>query len=271
MSGQERRIYMTQVDEFKEEPVFCPDMLRRYAAEFLGTFALVFFGCGTRAMIGDTQNFAGILVVHIAFGFTIATMIYALSFLSAAHFNPAITLGLAVARRFPWRYTLPYWVVQFGGAILASTLHFLLLPEKAAAANFGATTPKVGIPQALVIEFIMTFFLMLVTMVMATDKRANRAAAGLSVGFTLILCGLFANSLTGASMNPARSLGPALFAGLHALSSYWIYVVAPVLGALAAAGIYELIRGSEAHAKDAPDTHEDAASNGKTPESAQTA
>src|SRR5205807_2335760 len=102
------------------------DMLRRYAAEFIGTFALVFFGCGTRVAVGDTTNFAGILVVHIAFAFTVAAMIYTLSYISSAHFNPAITLGFAISRRFPWRYVLPYWLAQFAGALLAITLHFTI-------------------------------------------------------------------------------------------------------------------------------------------------
>ena len=96
-------------------------MLKRCAAEFMGTFALVFFGCGTRAFVGDVQNFAGILAVHIAFGFTVAAMIYTLSHISSAQFNPAITLGFAISRRFPWRYVLPYWIAEFAGALLAST------------------------------------------------------------------------------------------------------------------------------------------------------
>src|SRR5437763_5823321 len=105
-------------------------MLRRYVAEFLGTFALVFFGCGTRIMVrGETQDFAGILMVHLTFGFVIAALTYTLSHISGAHFNPAITLGFAASRRFPWRYVLPYWIAQFGGTLFASTLHFLLLAD----------------------------------------------------------------------------------------------------------------------------------------------
>src|SRR5947209_5835402 len=106
--------------------------LKRLVAECIGTFALVFIGCGTRAMVGETQNFAGILVVHMAFAFTIAAMIYTLSHISAAIFNPALTLGFAISRRFPWRYVLPYWLAQFAGALLASALHALILPDKVA-------------------------------------------------------------------------------------------------------------------------------------------
>lgn len=222
----------------------------RCAAEFIGTFALVFLGCGTRAMVGDTTDFAGILVVHMSFAFTIAAMIYMLSYISSAHFNPAITLGFALSRRFPWRYVLPYWLSQFVAALLASSLHFLILPEKAAAVHFGATIPKVGIVQALAVEVVLTFFLMLISMATATDKRFKRSDSGLTVGFFVLAAGLFANSLTGGSMNPARSLAPALFAGGEALSHIWLYFVGPVIGAALGVVAYEGIRGDEAHAKD---------------------
>src|SRR5205807_5554068 len=223
-------------------------MLKRCAAEFMGTFALVFFGCGTRAFVGDVQNFAGILAVHIAFGFTVATMIYTLSHISSAQFNPAITLVFAIARRFPWRYVLPYWIVEFLGALLASTTHFIILPEKAAAVHYGATTPKVGIIQAIAIEIILTFFLMLVSMATATDKRFNRSNGGLTVGFVIIVSGLFANSLSGGSMNPARSFAPAVFAGGAAFASVWMFFVGPAIGAALGAIIYEGIRGREEQA-----------------------
>ena len=121
------------------------DILRRCCREVIGTFALVFVGCGTRAMVGDTENFAGILVVHLAFGLTVAAMIYSLSYLSSAHFNPAITLGFALTRRFPWRLVVPFWLAQLIGGVLASSLHLLLFPEKASAVHFGATIPKVGL------------------------------------------------------------------------------------------------------------------------------
>src|SRR5581483_3111339 len=202
-------------------------MLRRYSAEFIGTFALVFFGCGTRDMIGDTTNFAGIFVVHLAFGFTVAVMIYTLAFLASAHFNPAITLGFAISRRFPWLYVLPSCLAQFVGALLAVGVHSLVLPDMAVAAHFGASTPKIGIVAAIVIEIVLTFFLMFVSMATATDKRFKRSESGLTVGFTILICGLMANSLSGASMNPARSLAPALFAGGSSLAVVWIYFVGP--------------------------------------------
>src|SRR5438552_11330512 len=226
------------------------NILRRCVAECIGTFALVFIGCTTRAMIGDTTDFAGILVVHLAFAFTIAAMIYTLSHISAAIFNPALTLGFAVSGRFPWRYVLPYWLAQFVGAVLAVSLDLILLPEKAPAVHYGATMPKAGVLQALTIEIVLTFFLMLVNMSSATDKRFKRADSGLAVGFVILVAGLMANSLSGASMNPARSLGPALFAGGNAMTDVWIYFVGPFLGAFLAVGLYQVIRGSGDHTKD---------------------
>ena len=225
-------------------------LLRRCMAEFVGTFALVFFGCGTRIMVGDTTNPAGILVVHLAFGLTIAAMIYTLSFLSAAVFNPALTFGFAIARRFPWRYTVPYWLAQFAGALCASGFHALIFPDKAALVHYGATSLKIAFLPAIIVEALLTFILMLVNMASATDKRFNRADSGLTVGFTIVVSGLFANSLTGGSMNPARSLGPALLAGGTSLASVWVYFVGPLCGALLAAVFYEAIRGGEKHAKD---------------------
>ena len=144
-------------------------------------------------------------------------------------------------------------MAQFAGAILASTLSFLLIPNEASLAHFAATRPQIGYGQAVVIETILTFFLMLVSMGVATDRRVSQAVAGLAVGFTVLVDGLVGNFLTGGSMNPARSLGPALFAGGTALSTYWIYIVGPCLGAVLAAGVYELLRSDAKSAKDVPE------------------
>src|SRR2546423_11915673 len=137
-------------------------MLRRYVAECIGAFGLLFFGCGVRDWVGDVPvtDPAGVLVVHLAFGFAIAVAIYSLTHISSAHFNPAITFGFALSRHFRWKYVVPYWIAQFCGAILAIALHVLILPEKAVAAHFGATKPQGGVVPALTIEIILTFFLM---------------------------------------------------------------------------------------------------------------
>jgi MIP family channel proteins len=226
-------------------------LVQRCSAELIGTFALVFIGCTARAMVGDsTTNFAGILVVHLSFALTIAAMIYTLSHISAAVFNPALTLGFAISGRFPWRYVLPYWLSQFVGAVLAVALDLLILPQKTPAVHFGATQPKAGILPALIVEVVLTFFLMLVNMASATDKRFKRSDSGLAVGFVILVAGLMGNSLSGASMNPARSLGPALFAGGSPLASVWLYFVGPFVGAVLAVVVYQSIRGGDENVKD---------------------
>ncbi len=229
-------------------------MWKRYAAECIGTFFLVMMGTGVRAMVGgDTKDFAAILLVHLTFGLTIIVMTNTLTDVSGAHLNPSITLGFAVARIFPWRYVLPYWLAQFLGATAASALQLLLFPGPAIHAHFGATIPHVDIGQALGIEALLTFFLMFANMGIATDKRISSAIVGFSIGFVVLADGLFGNSLTGGSMNPARSLGPALFAGGPALASLWIYFVAPFVGSIIAALLYQLIREGKDNLRGAPE------------------
>jgi glycerol uptake facilitator-like aquaporin len=172
-------------------------MWRRYLAEFLGTFGYVFFGCGTRILTGSGQDAASDLLVYFTFGFALLALTYALSHFSGAPFNPATTFGFALSRRFPWCYLLPYWLAQVGGALAASMVHFFLLPTRAASAAYGATIPTVGIAQAVGIETIISFFLMLVSMAAATDRRVNRAMAGLVIEMTVALGGWFAGPLTG--------------------------------------------------------------------------
>jgi MIP family channel proteins len=228
-------------------------MLRRYGAEVVGTFAYVFFGCGAKIVQGNDQGGMSRLLIYLTFGLSLFAMTYALSHISAAPFNPAITLGLAVTRRFPWRYVVPYWLSQVCGALLASAAHWFLLPRLASQNNYGATIPTIGTWQALGIEAIITFFLMLVAMSTATERRVNRAVVGLATGLTVAIAGFFAGPLTGGSMNPARSLAPALFAGGLALQDVWIYWVGPLSGAVAGALLYEVLRGDESYAVEAPE------------------
>jgi MIP family channel proteins len=228
-------------------------MLRRYGAEFFGTFAYVFFGCGVGILAGNAQDAASRLLVYLTFGLVLFTMTYALSHLSAAPFNPAVTLGLAIARRFPWRYVWPYWLAQIAGAVSASLVHQFLLPRQAQQALYDATLPTIGTAQTVIVEGLITFFLMFVVMSTATERRVNRAAVGLATGLTVTLAGLFAGPLTGGSLNPARSTGPALFAGGHALATLWMYWVGPLLGATAGALVYEYLRGDETFAMEAPE------------------
>lgn len=227
-------------------------MLRRYTAEFLGTFAYVFFGCGARILTGNSEDTTSRILIYFTFGFTLFVMSYALSHISAAPFNPAATFGLAIAKRFPWRYVLPYWIAQIAGAVAASAMQLVLFPQKTIAAQFGATIPSVSIVQAVGIEAFITFFLMLVFMAATTDRRVNQAVVGLATGFTITIGGLFAGPLTGGSMNPARSLAPALFAGGAALATAWIYWAGPLLGAIVGALVYEFLRGGQEYALQVP-------------------
>lgn len=175
--------------------------------------------------------------IPLVFGLTVTAMIYALGHISGAHFNPAVTLAFAVARHFPWKEVLVYCVAQFLGAIAASGLLYFVLPH---GVGFGATLPSVPLLPALAWEAVLTFFLMFVIIAVATDTRAVGIMAGFAIGATVTLDAIVGGPVTGASMNPARSLGPALFQGQF--SSLWIYFIGPAIGAVAAALIYEWIR-----------------------------
>ena len=223
-------------------------MPRRYAAEFVGTFGIVFAPVALSATGRFHGSDAGLMAAAWVSGLAVLAMIYSLGHVSAAHFNPAVTLGFAVAGRFPWRFVLPYWAAQVLGAIVAAGLVALLL-----GAGNGTHVPAPGpILRAVGMEAVLTFFLMLVIIAVATDRRVNGAAPGLAIGLTVVFDVLIGGPVTGGSMNPARSLGPALFAGGAALGNFWVYVVGPFLGATVAARLYEAIRGGEQHAQGAP-------------------
>jgi MIP family channel proteins len=170
-------------------------------------------------------------------------MIYSLGHVSSAHFNPAVTVGFAAARRFPARMVGPYIASQILGAILAAGLLGLLLPRTGLQEHrFGATMPAVSFGSAFGIEVVLTFFLMLVIISVATDERVPPLAAGIAIGLTVMLAGLMAGPLTGSSMNPARSLAPAIMSGSESLAPLWIYIAGPVLGATLGAAAYEYLR-----------------------------
>ena len=214
--------------------------MKALIAEFLGTFAIVFFGCGTIASLAGDPG--AHLMVNLVFGLTVGCCIYTLGHLSGAHFNPAVTLGFASVRRLAWDRVPGYLAAQVLGAVSASVLHQSILPANAAKVRFGATVPAVSAGPALLTELVLTFFLMLVIVGVATDERASSAFAGLAIGMFVTLAGLFGGPISGCSMNPARSLGPALFGGSPALGSLWIFVVAPIAGAIFAARLYEHLR-----------------------------
>ncbi len=223
-------------------------MFRRYTAEFVGTFGIVFAPVALSAsgMFPGADN--GLMAAAWVSGLAVLAMIYAFGPISAAHFNPAVTLGFAVARRFPWKYVAPYWFAQFAGAIVAASTVACMF-----GGGHGMHIPASGpILRAVCMEAVLTFFLMLVIIAVATDKRANGAVPGLAIGLTVVFDVLVGGAITGGSMNPARSLGPALFGGATALSVYWVYVIGPVIGAVAASILYEAVRGGDHYAQGAP-------------------
>ena len=208
--------------------------MRAHVAEFIGTFALVFAGCGAIAIgrLGD----AG---VAMTFGLVIAVMIYALGHISGAHFNPAVSIGFAIGRHFPWSRVVTYAIAQAAGATTgALALRFILGADR----PLGVTAPAGSDAQSVALEAVLTFFLMLVITAVATDTRAVGEAAALAIGGTVALDALVGSPISGASMNPARSLGPALVSG--DLSHIWVYVAGPILGAAVAAVAYGWLRGS---------------------------
>jgi aquaporin NIP len=213
---------------------------RRLAAEALGAFALVFFGAGA-IMVAAKYGAFGQLGIAIAFGLAIAAMVYALGHISGAHLNPAVSLGFALSRHFPWRLVGAYWAAQLLGAIAAA---FLLRASLGDIADVGATTPSGSDRQSFLWEIVLTFVLMLVIMAVATDTRAVGEAAAIAIGGTVALDALVGGPVSGASMNPARSLGPALAAGQF--DALWVYLLAPLIGAALGALAYQLLRGEHA-------------------------
>lgn len=215
-----------------------PNLLRRLVAEALGTFCLVFAGTGAVVVNAVAGNPLGHGGVAAAFGLVVAAMIFALGHLSGAHLNPAVTIAFCSARHFPPGEVGPYVGAQVVGAVLASlSLRGLF----GLAGDLGATHPShVGDLGALVIEAGLTAVLMIVILAVATDTRAVGSMAAIAIGATIGLEALVMGPITGASMNPARSLAPALVGG--DLTGLWIYLVGPVVGALVGAVIYQFLR-----------------------------
>ncbi len=225
-------------------------MKKRILAELLGTFAIVFFGCGSIATLAGQPS--AHVAVNLVFGLVVTSMIYALGPISAAHFNPAVTVAFALARRFPWRNVPGYIAGQILGAILACTALKVIIPELARACSFGATVARIPADRAVLSEGITTFFLMFVIMSVATDRSANSPIPGVAIGGMVMLGGLMEGPLTGNSLNPARSLAPAIFSGGEPLASVWIYILGPVLGAIGAAVAFEALRTLAEDAHSAP-------------------
>jgi len=210
--------------------------MKKYLAEFIGTFGLVFCGTGAIVINQHTNGAVSHVGIAITFGAIVTAMIYCFGNTSGAHLNPAVTLGLASLRIFPLREVLPYLLAQIAGAFAASFLMHVLFPLNL---NLGTTLPAGSDMQSFILEIILTYFLMLTILFTSRGNDNIIPLAGLIIGAVVLLEAMFAGPICGASMNPARSLAPALVSGQ--VQSLWVYLVAPVFGSLSAALTYKIL------------------------------
>jgi aquaporin Z len=228
---------------------------QRLGAEFLGTFWLVLGGCGSAVLAAGFPGFGiGFLGVSIAFGLTVLTMAYAVGHVSGGHFNPAVTLGLATARRFAWRDVPGYVVTQVVAAVAAAAVLWVIADgvEGFSASESGFATNGYGdrspggysLLSVLVVEVVLTAFFLYVILG-ATDTRAPKGFAPIAIGLSLTVIHLVSIPVSNTSVNPARSTGPALFAGADALTQLWAFWLAPLVGAVIAGVSYALLLGGE--------------------------
>jgi MIP family channel proteins len=212
------------------------EVRRRLVAEFLGTYILLFAGTGA-VIIDSVTGAFGHIGVALVFGMVVTAIVYSFGHISGAHVNPAVTISFAVMGEFQWRDVVPYILSQLSGAIFASLSLFLLFGN---ISSLGATIPREGyFFQTIFLEFILSFILMLVIALSAVHSKAIKSFAGISIGFTVGLEAMFGGPISGASMNPARSIAPAIVSG--DINELWIYITAPILGAVTSVFIYKIL------------------------------
>ncbi|XVE51514.1 hypothetical protein DITRI_Ditri02bG0048200 [Diplodiscus trichospermus] len=217
---------------------FSVSFVQKLMAEVLGTYFLIFAGCASVVVNVNNENVVSLPGIAMVWGLAVMVLVYSVGHISGAHFNPAVTIAFATCKRFPLKQVPAYIAAQVLGSTLATgTLRLLFTGRHDV---FTGTSPQGSDLQAFLIEFIITFYLMFIISGVATDNRAIGELAGLAVGATVLLNVLFAGPLTGASMNPARSLGPAIV--FHQYKGIWIYITAPILGAVCGAWVYNLVR-----------------------------
>ncbi len=219
--------------------------MKKYLAEMVGTFALTFLGCGTAVALGCGSDTASIVGTAIAFGLSVVAMAYAIGGISGCHINPAITLGCLLSKRISAKDACGYMVFQVIGAILAAALLYGIVTTAGEGAvittSTGANTCAYGTCNGLFVEAALTALFVLVVLGSTDEKKGAGNFAGLAIGLSLILIHLVGIHFTGTSVNPARSIGPALFQGGQALQELWVFIVGPFIGAIIAACIWYLI------------------------------
>ncbi len=225
-------------------------LTKKVAAEFFGTFWLVFGGCGSAVLAAAFPGLGiGFLGVAFAFGLSVLTMAYAVGHISGGHFNPAVSVGLWTARRFPASDLAPYILAQLGGAIAAASILYIIASGRAgfslssgfAANGYGAYSPGGYSLVACLVAEIVGAFMFVMIILGVTDRRAPQGFAPLAIGLALTLIHLISIPVTNTSVNPARSTGPALYAGMPALAQLWLFWVAPLIGAILAGIIYPIM------------------------------
>ncbi|KAI3680847.1 hypothetical protein L6452_35624 [Arctium lappa] len=222
----------------QQNSMFTLPFLQKLIAEVLGTYFMVFAGCGVVVVDVEKDNKIGQTGISIVWGLVVMVMIYSVGHISGAHFNPAVTIAFASCKRFPLKNVPAYVFAQILGSTLASVTLRLIFNWKHN--DLGATVPSGSDVQSLVLEFIITFYLMFVISGVATDNRAIGELAGLAIGSTILLNAIFAGPISGASMNPARTLGPAIVSSQY--RGLWVYMLGPTAGAIAGAWAYNIIR-----------------------------
>ncbi len=216
-------------------------MIKRLTGEFLGTFALVFSGTGAIVINQESGGMITHLGIAIVFGLVVMAMILSFGHISGAHINPAVTIALCVSGRFKWQHIAPYIVAQLGGALLASCMLHYLFPTNEL---LGATKPSGSDLQSCILEFILTFLLMMVILTSTQKKDHSLVGPAIAIGGTVGLEALFAGPVCGASMNPARSLSPAIVSGHY--QSLWVYIIGPTLGALLGSFVFAILNANYA-------------------------
>ncbi|MCF7568107.1 aquaporin [Sabulilitoribacter arenilitoris] len=213
--------------------------MKKYISETIGTFSMVFCGCGAMTINEITNGSISHVGVAITWGLIVMAMIYAFGEISGAHFNPAVTIGFAFAKKFAWNQVPKYILAQGIGAFFAIFILWFLFPESQ---FLGETTPAENFPayKAAILEFLLTFFLMVVIINVSTGSKEIGTMAAIAVGGVILLEAMFAGPLTKASMNPIRSIAPAIFTGNF--QYLWLYITAPVLGAIVAVSSCKLVK-----------------------------